>query len=42
MYANSNYFAILDKDSMPERPDRDDCISVGLHAAVREVEKSTL
>jgi len=37
MYANSNYFTILDKDSMPERPDRDDCISVGLHAAVREV-----
>jgi hypothetical protein len=37
MYANSNYFAIFDKESMPERPDRDDCISVGLHAAVRKV-----
>lgn len=37
MYANSNYYGIFAKDSMPERPARDDSISVGLHAAVSEV-----
>ena len=41
MYANSNYYSIFKQENLPERPSKDDCVSIGLHAAVKEVARSS-
>ena len=37
MYANKNYFLIFDKENLPERPARDDHISVGTYAVLKKL-----
>ena len=41
MYANNNYYAVFQKENLPERPDKDDCVSVGLHTAIKEVARTS-
>ena len=41
MYANNNYYAVFQKGKLPERPDKDDSVSVGLHTAIEEVADSS-